>query len=121
MRTTLCGAACAGLILAWHALPASAQPSPRWVATWTTNPTGAADSEAVIRWNEADPQKHWMAATLLSGTFRYRVRIAKGGQELRLTIANTYEQAKLPIAAMSVGVAVQGPWPRGRPGHAAPS
>lgn len=105
---TLCGAACAGLILALHAFPASAQPTARWVATWTTSPTGSTDSEAVIRWNEANPQKHWMQSTLLSGTFRYRVRIAKGGQELRLTIANTYQRAMLPIAAMSVGVAAKG-------------
>lgn len=108
MRARFCAAACAALIMALHALPASAQASARWVATWTTSPTASTDSEDVIVWNQANPQKAWRAASLLSGTFRYRLRIAKGGKELRLTIANTYERAMLRIAAMSVGVAGKG-------------
>jgi len=85
----LCGAACLALMLVLHALPASAQTGPRWVATWMTSPIGSTDSEELIRWNEANPRQAWRAASLLSGTLRYRLRIAKGGEELRLTIANT--------------------------------
>jgi lysophospholipase L1-like esterase len=94
--------------MAAFAWPAGAHAGARWVATWTTSPTGNTDSEAVIRWNEANPQQAWRASSLVSGTFRYRLRIAKGGGELRLTIANTYPRAMLRFAAMSVAVAAQG-------------
>ena len=87
---------------------ASVQGSPRWVATWTTSPTAATDSGDLIRWNEANPEKAWREASLLKGTFRYRLRIAKGGSGLRVTIANTYLRAALRIAGMSVGVAANG-------------
>jgi lysophospholipase L1-like esterase len=108
LAARLCGAACLALILVAHAPPASARTGPRWVATWMTSPIGSTDSEEVIRWNEANPRKAWRPASLLSGTLRYRLRIAKGGEELRLTIANTYPRAMLRFAAMSVGVAGKG-------------
>ena len=108
MRARLCSAVCAGLIVAFHAAAESAQASPRWVATWTTSPSAATDSEDLIRWNEANPQKAWAQASILSGTLRYRLQIAKGGRELRLTIANTYERAMIHLAGVSVGMAGKG-------------
>jgi lysophospholipase L1-like esterase len=108
VSASFCGAACAALILMLHPAPAGAREPARWVATWMTSPIGSTDSEDVIRWNEANPQRAWRAASLLSGTLRYRLRIAIGGEELRLTIANTYPRAMLRFAAMSVGVAEQG-------------
>lgn len=45
---------------------------------------------------------------MINGTLRYRFRIAKGGKEIRLTIANTYERAMLHVAAVSVGEAGKG-------------
>lgn len=100
--------ACAALMMSLLGSAASAQSNPRWVGTWTTSPTAASDSADLIRWNEANPQKAWREASLLSGTFRYRLRIAKGGSELRVTIANTYSRAALRIAGMSVAVAESG-------------
>lgn len=104
----LCGAAGLALMLLAHALPAGARTGARWIATWMTSPVGSTDSEDVIRWNEANPRQAWRPASLLSGTLRYRLRIAKGGDELRLTVANTYPRAMLRFAAMSVGVAGKG-------------
>lgn len=108
-RASLAGVACAAaLVMVFPGLPASAQANARWVATWTTSPTEATDSEELIRWNQANPQKAWAEASIVSGTLRYRLRIAKGGRELRVTIANTYERAMLRIAGMSVAVAANG-------------
>ena len=45
---------------------------------------------------------------MIRGTLRYRLRIAKGGSELRLTIANTYARAMLSVAGVSVGAAGNG-------------
>ena len=101
-------AACAALIVIFHGSPALAQENARWVATWTTSPTEATDSEELIHWNQANPQKEWSEASLLRGTLRYRLRIAKGGKELRVSLANSYERAMLRIEGMSVGVAAKG-------------
>lgn len=108
MKAKLCAAICAALLMGVYTPPACARAVPRWVATWTSSPTGNTDSEGVIRWNEAHPRKAWRASSLLSGTFRYRLRIAKGGKALRLTIANTYPRAMLRFSGMSVAVAGEG-------------
>ena len=108
MKAGIRGAASAALIMVFHGSPAWAQVNARWVATWTTSPTEATDSEELIRWNQANPQKAWSEASLLKGTLRYRLRIAKGGRQLRVSIANTYERAMLRIAGMSVGIAAKG-------------
>lgn len=77
----------------------------RWVATWTTSPTGVPDSETFLQWNEAHPSMAWKGSSIVRGTFRYRLRIAVGGEEIRLTVSNTYKQAPLNIAGLSVGLA----------------
>jgi len=77
----------------------------RWVATWLTSPTGLPDTGILLQWNEAHPKLAWKSPSLIRGTFRYRLRVAKGGEKLRLTVSNSYRQAALVVGAMSVGLA----------------
>jgi lysophospholipase L1-like esterase len=70
-----------------------------WTGVWATNPVGSA--KGMTFGNLPGPSD-------LKGTFRYRLRIAQGGSQIRLRFTNEYGTKPLTIGAASVGLAASG-------------
>jgi lysophospholipase L1-like esterase len=84
--------------------PAGAQSSTtqsgHWVPVWATSPRGMPDAETL---RKAFPGLK-LPITTVQGTVRHRLRLAKGGQALRLTLSNPYGTA-VRVGAVSVAPA----------------
>jgi lysophospholipase L1-like esterase len=70
-----------------------------WSGVWATNPVGSA--KGMTFGNLPGPSD-------VKGTFRYRLRIAQGGSQIRLRFTNEYGTKPLAISAASVGLAANG-------------
>jgi lysophospholipase L1-like esterase len=78
-----------------------------WVATWESAPAGVASVSQVERIRKVS-DLDVPAPQLLKGTFRYRLRISKGGTAIRLTLSNRFGADPLRIEGASVGRVADG-------------
>lgn len=77
------------------------------MATYASSPSRVPDDDTIRQIRAAYPELKSTDPTLIQGTIRYRLKIAKGGQIIRLTISNPSTQP-MTIAKMSVGIASRG-------------
>jgi lysophospholipase L1-like esterase len=89
-------------VLLWAYPGASAPSSERetWIGTWTMSPA------PLLRAERLGPFAFPPLITI-KGTVRYRLRIARGGRQIRLRFTNEYGKDPLPIAAATVAVAAK--------------
>ena len=73
-----------------------------WIGTWGNSPCDIPDDTTIAEMNRYLPLP---PVEIVTGTVRYRLRIAKGGHKLRLIFANPNAQDSLRITAASVGLA----------------
>lgn len=86
---------------------ASAGERTRWTGSWASSPARVPDDRAISEIRAANPDLKTPDPVILRGTIRYRLRIAQGGERVRLTISNPGGEA-MTVAKMSVGMAAQG-------------
>lgn len=72
-----------------------------WTGTWASSPTGLPTVTKLGTFTLPVP-------TSLEGTVRYRLRISRGGEQVRLRFSNEYGDKPLAINAATVGLAASG-------------
>jgi len=69
-----------------------------WCGTWEASPAGLPPATKIGSYTPP-------SAITFRGTIRYRLRIARGGDHIRLRFSNEYADSPLLLAAASVGLA----------------
>lgn len=80
---------------------APARDPPTWIGTWAISPTGLPTLSRIGNWTLPVP-------TIVSGTFRFRLRVSLGGRQVRLRFSNEYGGQPLTLNAVTVGLAAGG-------------